>query len=65
MKFYYYKNKFVNIDAEDNKLNISREALELIKNNKIDVIHFEFNEMDVYSRVFLEDLIQFINHTLI
>jgi len=30
-------------------------AIELIKNNKIDVIHFEFNEMNVYSRVFFRD----------
>jgi len=48
------------IDTEGNELNILMGATELIKNNKIDVIHFEFNEMNVYSRVFFRDFYELL-----
>ncbi len=43
------------IDTEGNEYNVLLGAQESLKNNKIDYIHFEFNEMNVVSRVFLKD----------
>ena len=54
------KINLLKIDAEGNELNILMGAAELIKNNKIDVIHFEFNEMNVYSRVFFMDFYELL-----
>ena len=54
------KINLLKIDAEGNELNILMGATELIKNNKIDVIHFEFNEMNVYSRVFFRDFYELL-----
>ena len=54
------KINLLKIDTEGNELNILMGAAELIKNNKIDVIHFEFNEMNVYSRVFFRDFYELL-----
>jgi FkbM family methyltransferase len=54
------KINLLKIDAEGNELNILMGAVELIKNNKIDIIHFEFNEMNVYSRVFFRDFYELL-----
>lgn len=54
------KINLLKIDTEGNELNILKGAVELIKNNKIDVIHFEFNEMNVYSRVFFRDFYELL-----
>lgn len=43
------------IDTEGNEYNVLLGAQKSLKNNKIDYIHFEFNEMNVVSRVFLKD----------
>ena len=59
-KYNIAKINLLKIDAEGNELNILMGAAELIKNNKIDVIHFEFNEMNVYSRVFLRDFYELL-----
>ena len=48
------------IDVEGNELKVLMGATELIKNNEIDVIHFEFNEMNVYSRVFFIDFYELL-----
>jgi len=48
------------IDTGGNELKVLKGASELIKNNKIDVIHFEFNEMNVFSRVFFRDFYEFL-----
>lgn len=46
---------FVKIDTEGNELAVLRGARELIENRRIKCIHFEFNEMNVISRVFFRD----------
>jgi len=58
----YKVNKIdlLKIDTEGNELKVLKGASELIKNNKIDVIHFEFNEMNVYSRVFFRDFYELL-----
>ena len=43
------------IDTEGNEYNVLLGAQKGLKNNRIDYIHFEFNEMNVVSRVFLKD----------
>jgi FkbM family methyltransferase len=43
------------VDTEGHELSVLRGATELISKRKIDVIQFEFNEMNVISRVFLRD----------
>ncbi len=46
---------FLKIDVEGNEYEVLIGAKELIDSNRIDVIQFEFNEMNVFSRVFLHD----------
>lgn len=44
------------IDTEGNELKVLLGAKQLITNKLVDVIHLEFNEMNVFSRVFFHDL---------
>ncbi|MDP1677932.1 MAG: FkbM family methyltransferase [Bacteroidota bacterium] len=46
---------YLKIDTEGNELSVLKGATALLKNEKIGFIHFEFNEMNVISRVFLRD----------
>ncbi len=39
-----------------------RGATELLEREKIKVIQFEFGEFNVYSRIFLKDLFDLLNH---
>lgn len=50
------------IDTEGNELKVLQGSSNLIKNNKIDIIHFEFNEMNVYSRVFFRDFYEILEN---
>ena len=43
------------IDTEGNELNVLLGSKNYLSNNKINAIHFEFNEMNVISRVFFKD----------
>lgn len=46
---------FIKIDTEGNELEVLVGANYMLSNNKINIIQFEFNEMNVISRVFLKD----------
>jgi FkbM family methyltransferase len=46
---------FLKIDTEGYELEVLKGAAHLISNKGIEVIQFEFNEMNVFSRVFLND----------
>jgi len=46
---------FLKIDTEGSELEVLKGAKDLIESNKIKIIQFEFNEMNVISRVFLKD----------
>ena len=43
------------IDTEGNELEVLRGGAETLSSNKIKAIHFEFNEMNVSSRVYFRD----------
>lgn len=43
------------IDTEGYELNVLKGCQESIKAKKIDIIHFEFNEMNILSRTFFKD----------
>jgi FkbM family methyltransferase len=43
------------IDTEGNELEVLRGCIKSISSGKIKAIHFEFNEMNVASRVFFKD----------
>ena len=43
------------IDAEGHELEVLKGASNLLRENRISAIHFEFNEMNVVSRVFFKD----------
>jgi FkbM family methyltransferase len=43
------------IDAEGHELEVLRGAENLLREGRIRAIHFEFNEMNVFSRVFFRD----------
>lgn len=46
---------FLKIDTEGHELSVLKGAENYIKQRKINCIHFEFNEMNVVSHVFLRD----------
>jgi FkbM family methyltransferase len=46
---------FLKIDTEGNELNVLKGSRAMIQKNAIRAIQFEFNEMNVVSRVFLKD----------
>lgn len=48
------------IDTEGHEFEVLRGASSLLKAGRIDVIHFEFNEMNVVSRVFFKDIWDFL-----
>lgn len=49
------KIHFIKIDTEGYELEVLKGAVKLIKNKAIEVIQFEFNEMNIFSKVFLKD----------
>lgn len=50
------KIDLLKIDVEGNELAVLKGATNLIKNNRIRHIQFEFNTMNILSRVFLSDI---------
>ncbi len=50
------------IDTEGNEFNILLGAKNALKNKKIDIIHFEFNEMNTISRVFMKDFVEYLSN---
>jgi len=50
------------IDTEGNELNVLKGSSECLKNNKIDIIHFEFNEMNVVSRIYMKDFFDLLRN---
>ncbi len=55
------KVSLLKIDAEGHELPILCGALQTIENGLIDAVHFEFNEMNVYSRTFFKDIYEILN----
>jgi FkbM family methyltransferase len=54
-KNHVYHIDFMKIDTEGHELEVLIGAADMISNKKIDIIQFEFNEMNIVSRVFLKD----------
>lgn len=52
---------FLKIDTEGNELFVLEGAKKLIENKVIKCIHFEFNEMNVISKVFMRDFINLLD----
>ncbi len=50
------------IDTEGNEYNVILGAQNALENNKIKVIHFEFNEMNIFSRIFFRDFFVLLNN---
>ena len=48
------------IDTEGFEYSVISGCLESIKNNKIKAIHFEFNSMNIISKVFMKDFIKIL-----
>ncbi|MFH2022018.1 MAG: FkbM family methyltransferase [Patescibacteria group bacterium] len=49
------------IDTEGHELSVLKGANQLLKNGKIKVIQFEFNELHAYSKVFMKDFVELLN----
>lgn len=45
------------IDTEGSEFNILRGAIDSLKAKRIEIIHFEFNEMNTVSKVFVRDFV--------
>ena len=54
--------KLLKIDTEGNDLNVLKGATNMIANDRIDIIQFEFNEMNIISRVFLKDFYELLQN---
>jgi len=52
---------FLKIDTEGNELDVLIGASRMLAENRIRIIQFEFNEMNVISRVFLRDFYSLLN----
>lgn len=50
------------IDTEGNEYNVLMGAKESLNNDLIDLIHFEFNAMNVYSRTFFKDFYDLLSN---
>ncbi len=55
------KISLLKIDTEGNELNVLKGAQTCILNNLINIIHFEFNEMNVVSRTFFRDILNVLH----
>ena len=55
-----YKINLLKVDTEGNELDVLKGSEKAIRSGMIDVIHFEFNEMNVISRVFFKDFFEFL-----
>lgn len=53
---------FLKVDCEGDEYKVLLGAKRLLKERKISVIQFEFNEMNVYSRVFFRDFVLLLKH---
>lgn len=59
------KIDFLKIDVEGNELNVLRGASNLIIENKVKIIQFEFNYTNIISRTFLSDFFdELTNYTM-
>ncbi len=54
------KIDLLKIDTEGYDFNVIKGAEKLVRENAIDVIQFEFNKMNVMSRVFFKDFVVFL-----
>jgi FkbM family methyltransferase len=50
------------IDTEGNEFNVLLGASGTLRNKQIDIIHFEFNEMNTISRVFMKDFVEYLSN---
>lgn len=55
-KYKINRISLLKIDTEGNELKVLYGAKESIRENIVDIIHLEFNEMNVFSRVFMKDI---------
>lgn len=55
------KISLLKIDTEGNELKVLQGAKQTIAEKKVDIIHFEFNEMNVVSGVFLKNIYEALN----
>jgi FkbM family methyltransferase len=55
------KINFIKIDVEGNEYGVLEGLHEAIKNNLVEIIQFEFNEMNVVSRSFFKDFYEILS----
>lgn len=53
---------FLKIDTEGHELDVLKGGVQMIKEGRIKIIQFEFNEMNIMSRVFLKDFYKILKN---
>ncbi len=56
------KIDFLKIDTEGHEFDVLKGSIKMINKGKIKIIQFEFNEMNIISRVFLKDFYQLLKN---
>ncbi len=59
------KIDLLKIDTEGHELSVMKGAESLIRGQKVDVIQWEFNDMNVITRTFFKDFFEFLSDYLI
>lgn len=52
---------FLKVDTEGHEYEVFKGAIKLIKENKIHVIQFEFNEMNAFGKIFMKDFVDLLS----
>ena len=56
-----YEVKLLKIDVEGHELPVLKGLGSHLSNGSVKAIHFEFNEMNVFSRAFFRDFVQLLS----
>lgn len=60
-QYHIFNIHFLKIDTEGHEFAVLKGAKSLLEKKQIDIIHFEFNDMNVDSSVFMKDFVELLH----